>query len=118
MPLDTFTPPIPPSPGTSNKPELKILDAAFGDGYDQPTPDGLNHIRRVLSLQWETLTPANCKTITDFLEGKLGTEPFYYTPSDEVSPVRWTCREWNDRRGQRGFRMLSATFREYFGSLT
>src|SRR5690606_29261995 len=43
--IPTFDPPFAPSPGAQNKPEIKILQAEFGDGYSQPTPNGLNHIR-------------------------------------------------------------------------
>ncbi len=115
MAIPTFTPPKPPSPGTERKPELKIKTTEFGDGYTQETADGLNHIRRTISLTWETLTPTERNTIDSFMTERGGYLPFYYTPSDESTPVKWTCKEWGDRSGKMGFKTFSATFKQYFG---
>jgi phage-related protein len=114
MSISTFVPPIPPSPGTANKPEIKLLEAQFGDGYTQVTRDGLNHIRKILTLSWDGLVPAHAKIITDFLEARGGDESFLYTPSDEAVPIQWTCKEWDDKRTQGGLRVITATFRQNF----
>lgn len=110
----TFTPPIAPSPGTTVKPTFKLLKAEFGDGYTQTTRHGLNHRRRSISLTWETLTPAQAATIIDFLNARGGDEPFWYTPSDELVPILWTCEEFEDKRKQGGLRTVSAVFVESF----
>lgn len=114
MALQTFTPPVPPSPGTSDRPEIKLHTADFGDGYTQETPDGLNHIRRVIVLKWEMLTPAQCASILSFLRQRGGWEPFWYTPSDETVAIKWTCKEWDDQRLKNGLRSLSATLKQSF----
>jgi phage-related protein len=54
-------------PGTKQKPKLKILKADFGDGYTQPTPDGLHFVRRTLSLQWHLISPAQANALDGFL---------------------------------------------------
>jgi phage-related protein len=112
--LQTFNPPVPPSPGTKAKPEIKLLKADFGDGYTQSGPEGLNHIRRTLALQWDVLLPEQCADIIAFFEARGGFEPFWYTPSDETTPDRWTCEEWDDVRGTGGLRSATATLKESF----
>lgn len=114
MALETFTPPVPPSPGTENRPEFKLLKAEFGDGYTQVTRDGMNHMRKVLSLNWDTLLPEQAREIIDFLERHGGDTAFYYTPSDETVPIKWTCEEFSDRRGKSGLREIRAVFRQSF----
>lgn len=118
MPLQTFTPPVAPSPGTGRTQQIKLLKAEFGDGYTQTALDGLNPIRRSLDLTWETLTPTQAKTITDFLNARGGTDPFWYTPSDETAPVKWTCEQWSDKNKKGGFRTITATFVQSFSLLT
>jgi phage-related protein len=114
MSLDTFNPPIPPSPGTERGQTVAILKAEFGDGYTGRIPDGLNHIRRTLQLKWELLTPAHAKAITDFMLAHKGTTPFLYTPSDEDTPVQWTCEEWDDTGADSGFRSVTAKLEQDF----
>lgn len=114
MALDTFDPPIPPSPGTKRKPRVRLLEVEFGDGYTQTTRDGLNHIRRTLSLEWELLTPTQAAEITDFLEEKGGDIPFLYQPSDDPAPLQWRCKDWDDTNGKGGWRKVKATFEQDF----
>lgn len=114
MALRTFNPSVPPSPGTEDKPEINLLETEFGDGYTQVSPKGLNHIRRVLSLTWEYLQPQDSDDIMDFLKEHGGYMPFYYTPSDATTPLKWTCKEFSEKRLQGGIRSISATFRQSF----
>lgn len=114
MALQIFTPAVPPSPGTTDKPEFKVLRADFGDGYSAAAPNGLNSVRRVLSLAWDTLLPEQARAITGFLQARAGAEAFFYTPSDEQAPVRWTCEDYTDKRGEGGLRTVTATFRQSF----
>lgn len=97
MALLTFTPPIGPSPGTSHKPQLKILKAEFGDGYSQPTPDGINHIRRTVSLKWNALTYEQMEEIHAFFMRHKGTIAFYYRPFGERRSIKWTCEEFSSK---------------------
>lgn len=118
MAIATFTPPRAPDVGTQDAPKLSLLKADFGDGYSQITASGLNHIRRNLSLSWEYLTPTAAKTITDFLTAQGGYKPFYYTPSNETTAVKWTCEEWRDERLKGGMRKVTATFVQSFNLVT
>lgn len=114
MTYPTFTPPVAPSPGTADKPAFKILKADFGDGYSQAVPDGLNTIRRMMSVEWELLTPTDAATIINFLKARVGVEPFWWTPTDEITALKWTCSDFSDRRGDGGFRSISAKFEQSF----
>ena len=111
---ETFTPPVAPSPGTSDKPIIKKLQAEFSDGYSQSVPDGINHIKREIGLEWDLLTPTQSTEIVNFLRARGGCEPFYWTPSDEVVALKWICEEWSEKRGEAGFRSITATFKQSF----
>ena len=97
MSLLTFTPPVGPSPGTAHKPQLNILDAEFGDGYGQPTPNGINHIKRMVSLKWDVLTYEQMQQIHQFFLRHGGTKSFYYRPFGEEMSIKWTCREFSPK---------------------
>jgi phage-related protein len=129
MTMVEFIPPQEPSPGATNKPEIKILKAAFGDGYSQPTPDGLNHVRSVLALQWDGLERCERDEIVNFLEDRGGTEPFVFRmPEDRQAPLwalnnadlsrfTFTCAEWSDTALEAGLCTVNATFRQWFGAV-
>ena len=95
MPLPTFEPPVGPSPGTSHKPTVNLWEADFGDGYSQPTPKGINHIKKSTSLKWDVLTYEQMREIVDFFERMQGNKPFYFTPFGEPNAIKWTCKEWD-----------------------
>ena len=112
MSIPTFTPPIAPSPGYRKRPEIRILRAEFGDGYTQTARDGLNHIRKVDILRWDVLTPEQADQITGFLEERGGDLPFLYTRPGDTAPTKFTCAEWDETVNQRGYRTITATFRQ------
>lgn len=114
MALNTFVPPIPPSPGTTVTYKVRLLKSGFGDGYVQATPDGLNSTSREISLSWDTLLPAQAQAIVAFMVAQMGCIPFYYTPSDDPTPVKWTCEDWDDKRGQGGLRTVTCKLVESF----
>jgi phage-related protein len=114
MPLTTFVPPVRPSPGTGFKPTLKILEAEFGEGYSQPTPDGINHMRLELNLKWDALTEDQMIEIREFFEARKGTEPFYYRPVGYRIALKWTCAEWDGSID--GVWRMSAKFKQSFTS--
>ncbi|MCE7031017.1 phage tail protein [Jiella avicenniae] len=115
MAIPTFTPPCSPSPGTSEKPEIKILRAQFGDGYAQATADGLNHIRRVVDLTWEVLDRTERDQIIAFLNERAGYKTFYYQMPHDNTPTRFVCSEWSDTAISGNFHRVTAVFRQDFG---
>ncbi|WP_064033346.1 phage tail protein [Methylosinus sp. R-45379] len=114
MSIDTFTPPINPSVGAQKKPELKILEATFGDGYTQASADGLNHIRDSLTLNWEALTIAQSDAIEAFLNTQGGVTPFLWTAPGDATPRKWTCKDWEVTYRTTHFRSIKATFKQSF----
>jgi phage-related protein len=118
MTLATFTPPVQPSVGATNKPKVRVLLASFGDGYTQATADGLNHIRDEFSLTWEVLTASQSDYVDTFLREQGGHTPFYWTAPGEATPQKWTCEEWSVSHIQAGFRRITATFVESFNLVT
>jgi phage-related protein len=123
MTLATFTPPMQPSVGATNKPKVSILKAEFGDGYSQSTAAGVNHIRNEFSLTWEVLTPAQANSIEAFLQQQGGITPFYWTAPGKSTPDKWTCEQWEvsflaaTYQGQ-NYRSIKATFTQSFNLLT
>lgn len=94
--LPTFLPPIGPSPGTSHKRNINLFEAEFGDGYSQPTPKGLNHIRRTVTLKWDALTYQQMEEIIGFFERMGGNQPFYYAPFGVRGAIKWTCKDFSE----------------------
>lgn len=95
MPLQTFTPSIAPSPGTSFKPKVSLWEAEFGDGYSQTAPRGLNHIRNMISLKWDGLIETQMLEIRTFFEDHGGFRPFWYLPRGRSEPQKFVCKDWN-----------------------
>lgn len=118
MPIQTFNPRIAPSPGTNVSQKIRLRKADFGDGLTYLQRDGLNHIRRSIKLSWDLLHPLDAAYIVDFLKLHAGTYPFWYTPSDDYTAIKWTCSEWTDDRIEGGYRRISATFEESFDNRT
>ena len=114
MPFDTFTPPMLPSPGTGNKHRVSKLAPDFGVGASRPKLEGINPIRRVISLTWSTLLPAQAEAIVGFMEAHAPDVPFFYTPTDETDPVQWTCADWSDKRGKGGLREVTVDLEQSF----
>lgn len=117
MPLTTFDPTPKPSPGTALTQQIKILEAEFGDGYTQATPDGINHIRQQVELKWDALTESQMQVIIGFFVARRAVEAFYYQPAGEVSPLKWTCKEWS-RSTENGIWKVQAKFMQSFTNLT
>ena len=105
----TFTPAY--SAQVNKKP--RVRKAAFGDGYEQRVPDGINTIKRVWSLRF-TKSSADIAAVDAFLSEHGGTTSFDWTPPRGAAG-KWICDEWNE--GLDGFNKdtITATFTEVFG---
>ncbi|MCT4332632.1 phage tail protein [Paracoccus sp. YLB-12] len=112
MPLPTFNPPMRPSAGTGIAPEVSLRRASFGDGYTQASPSGLNHVRRIVRLEWSYLTLTEAQAIDTFLTARGGYQAFSYQLNGEAEPRRWTCSEWSVTDGHPS--QVRAVFKEDF----
>lgn len=109
----TFRPTIGPSPGTAFNPEIKLLEVAFGDGYTQSTPNGLNHIKDTVSLKWDALTYEQMVEIYGFFMRHRGNKTFYYKPFGYDETGKWYCKEFS-RSTDDGIWSVSAKLVESF----
>lgn len=91
----------------NKKPE--VFQVGFGDGYEQVSPKGLNHILRVYDVSFSGPT-SRIKQIDDFLFKQGGVNAFLWTPHGSTQG-KFRCNEWNTNQ-QQGFWTLSAQFRE------
>jgi len=99
MALPTFKPDVAPSPGTGHNPEISLRKADFGDGYTQASPQGLNHIRQIVSLKWDGLTLDQMDQLRAFFEERGGYKSFWYQPYGFTTLMKWTCEEWSGVAG-------------------
>lgn len=75
----------------SEKP--RILEAGFGDGYSQATPDGINAILQTWTWTLKDGMADKIIAIRAFLIARSGSERFYfYSPLGETIVVR--CKDW------------------------
>lgn len=116
MTTPTFTPPIAPTPGMKNKPEIALLKADFGDGYTQVAPRGINNVRKVYDMSWDVLFPDEADEIIVFLEQQKGSNPFFFIVPGTSKQVKFTCETWSDQTNAAGFRAVTATFRQNFSA--
>ena len=116
MALNVFNPDPGPSPGTARKAKPKLLAADFGEGYTQTAADGVNFIKRQMTLRWDGITLAQKYAIIAFFENQAGYQPFYYWMYGDTAPFRWTCEEWEENLD--GAWKITATFKQYYGVLT
>jgi phage-related protein len=111
MSLETFNPDPLPSPGTSTKPAFALKTADFGDNYQQTTRDGMNWIKRTITLKWDVLTEAQADALEAFFLGKGGDTPFLYTRRGDVAR-QYTCTDYERIHGSPN--TFSATLVEDF----
>lgn len=118
MALPTFTPAYNPAEPLDLADQITKDEAKYGDGYEQLTPRGINHIRLVAQPRWRNIDVASGEAIYDFLRARRGTDPFYWTPPYHSTARRWRAVEFSRSYRSAGTMDVSATFREYFGSET
>ncbi|MEO1223791.1 MAG: phage tail protein [Pseudomonadota bacterium] len=111
-----FSPPVAPQVGTVPSTEVKVLAAAFGDGYEQTQPDGLNHIRRLWNLTWVAIqSRADADAIEAFFVARGGSEVFDYQIPGEAAVMQFRCPTWTPPRDVGGgVWAVTARFRQAF----
>ena len=91
------------------KPEVTVTK--FGDGYEARQAAGLNFRKQVWDLVFEG-NDALVNAIDAFLYARGGVESFTWTNPNNQTLV-FVCDEWRIKR-VKGYRQLSATFRQVF----
>ena len=113
--MQTFSPPVNPSPDLGYTVEPRVLVAEFGDGYRQRAGDGLNTMRRRYeSLSWDNVSPAEADAITAFFAARAGVEAFFWTPPGSATTGKYRAIRWGrSRRTAQAYR-VTATFEQEF----
>ena len=114
MPAPVFTPPVPPTVGTTQTVRPRVFVAQFGDGYSQRTAAGLNAQPQIWTVSWSPVTQTHADTITNFLAARGGVQAFRWTPPGQTTQRVFVCREWTVT--PRGAQLvdISASFVEVF----
>ena len=103
-----------PSYSTSLKQQPKILEAKFGDGYEQATLMGINTNPETWNLKFTDMSNTTVSAIISFfITNDTATTPFDWTNPNSVAG-RYKCKEWT--RTYDGFEPngLTCTFEEVF----
>ena len=85
----TFAPAQPPNLPSSKTSEQRLLQAQFGDGYEQRAGDGINADRVKWSLTWNAVTNEEADAIELALRGGVF-EPFLYEVPGDVERLYLT----------------------------
>ena len=97
--MQTFAPPVDPSPDIGHEIEPRVLVATFGDGYTQRSADGINTLQqRYGSLRWDNVSLAEADAITDFFVARGGVEAFFWTPPDTGVTAKYRATKWGRMR--------------------
>lgn len=89
--FETWTPPVAPRATTSTAMQLdeKVLQADFGDGYEQTASDGLNSIREAWTLTWPGILDADADAIEAFWRSKGKVTAFWYRVPGRAAAKRF-----------------------------
>ena len=103
-----------PSYTTAGSDEYAELEAKFGDGYKQVSPDGINPVLEKWNLVFDPITREDIESIRGFFRGKVGQTFTWTNPSgDEKRYRRVGSVNW-DHAGLAG--RLVVTIEEAFGT--
>ena len=106
-------PAIAPSYSSNGSISMRVLNAAFGDGYTQRAADGLNSISKDWTVTWTARPDADISTVKTFLDAKFGFEAFFWTPPND-SVRKFVCADYSETPVVDGFSTLNAQFEEVF----
>lgn len=109
---ETFSPPVPPSVGSSANHKPRVLRADFGDGYNQRAADGINTDLEKLSLVWSVLTIAEADLIDSFLSARGGHEKFLWTAPRSSVEKLWVCPDWSRDTVSKAHDSVKASFEQ------
>lgn len=114
MALQTFSPGRNPDRGMGYDVQPDVLVAAFGGGYKQRTPAGINNMPRQFSVSWNPCTPATADYIVAFFEAHTGSIPFWWQTPRETYPRKYVCTRWKRSEPEWNASAVDAYFEEDF----
>jgi phage-related protein len=84
MTYPTFSPPFNPIEPCTETRSTRYIQANFGDGYRQWTPDGSEIESSDVTLTFEPLSVAQYQTMDSFFSANVGSPILYALPTDGV----------------------------------
>lgn len=111
---ETFIPPRAPDQSSRKRTEFRTLEASFGDGYSQASPDGLNSVRDIWTLSWSSLDETEKDAVEDFFKARGTHDPFDWMAPGASAAQRWKIVGGFDTRSRGGDYVISTVFREDF----
>lgn len=113
MAFPTFAPALAPSPGSGKDTTPRTVGVAFGDGYSQNSPDGINNLEDTWNMVWDSLTTAQADYIENFFRDRKGAEPFYYPTAPRswgANSTKFRAVKWNRIPTKPNYDSITATF--------
>lgn len=102
----------------------RVLDAKFGDGYQQRATDGINASPETWDLQFLARTAADAQAMIDFFNARAGVESFQWIAPDNTNgapnvplvgnPKLYIARKYTMSRTSPLLYEVSVTFKEVF----
>jgi phage-related protein len=104
-----------PDYGASSDNVARLRMAKFGDGYAQRSADGINHLNKIWSLNFNTRSLSEKNGIVSFLEARYGVIAFSWIDPDGTSAL-FTCSKWNVIPAGYNTYDIAASFEKVFES--
>ena len=114
MTLPTFTPPRDPQLGGEKTIDFRLLQADFGDGYEQVASDGINAIREKWRLVWNAVPDQEADTIETFVRQVGAWGAFYYKVPGTAATKKWRIESFTRTQSNIEYDAISLSIREIF----
>ena len=101
-----------PDQGAKKQTKVRVKSFAYGDGYSQESPEGINNVVETWNLSFTGRSQATIMAVEDFLISNKG-YPFTW-----VNPLgrtfRYKCKEWDANYEVSTSCSLTCTFDQSF----
>tara|TARA_Y100000310_G_C20648698_1_gene798147 strand:- start:1563 stop:2105 length:543 start_codon:yes stop_codon:yes gene_type:complete len=102
-----------PSYNLAMQQEPRVLSIAFGDGYEQRLPDGINNDLLQFSLTFDKRSTEETAAIIHFFSSKKGVKPFFFrAPHPYGITKKFICKNWSSTLVFEDHYTIAATFTE------
>jgi phage-related protein len=83
------------STSTSLSEEPRVRRVAFGDGYEERAPDGLNSIAQEWDLSFDGVAVEGGDAIVVFFRAHGAVTAFDWWPKWAAGPIKVVCTQWS-----------------------
>lgn len=107
---------LPSSPKPDDEPEMtseiKLYKAEFG-GYTQRIGQGVNNVRRSITLNWTNILESEATTLETFCNQHTAGQAFYWTPNG-MSLMKWSLVRFRRKIRGAGFSGFTMEIQQEF----